>query len=705
MSFRVSRRRRLASAGAALAATLAPLPVLAEEGAAQRLDEVSVTATRSERATKDVPQSITVIGADRIDQEKMFNLKDALQGTPGVLVDSKNGGTDVRLTIRGAGLKAQYGVREIMVLRDGVPVTDPDSFTRFDFIDTQDIERIEVVKGPGSPFAAGSAGGTVQILSKSVFADDANRVRVGLGNQGAENYHARVGGMIDDNQAVALTASRRVMNNQWRHWNNFETNQVGFKHGIMDSGGGTVESELSFSNSFTQLPGSMNQMQFNEYRQTGRQNDNSDAWDNSGRDSWTVFANSRYERRYGDLTIRPRAYFNHWEHYHPVSGAINVSRGNYIFGTDLEGALDHKLAAMPSTLAAGLTLRNDMSLDARKYRFRDVVTRGGRIVATRSDIQGDLMETSDTTNTMAGVFFQETIAPTPKLSVDVGARVDRSFFDIETNEISRYNYSTGRYEAGSGRSQVDPSFTLFSPKVGLSYKLTPELTAYSSVARGDQVPSSSEITSNPGLKPAKSTNYEVGLKMRSHDWSFDAAAYYNPVRDDIVQVVTNGQTVYQNSGMTERKGAELNLSHSPAEGLTVGGGYAYSDYVFDRFYEVSGGATRDRSGNRVPLVPMNQYSLFAEYKHAETGLRGRVLTQTWESYQMDNANTEQYGGFWFVTNVVLGWDITPQHALSLNIDNIFNQHYAVEAKKDASGNKTYVGAAPQSFLLSYTAKF
>mgnify|MGYP000865101137 CR=1 FL=1 len=703
MQVRRMRRRRVASAGAAVAAALAVSPAIAED--VQKLDEVSVTATRSERATKDVPQSITVVGSERIESEKMFNLKDALQGTPGVMIDSKNGGSDVRLTIRGAGIKAAYGVREIMVLRDGVPVTDPDSFTRFDFIDTQDIERIEVVKGPGSPFAAGSAGGTIQILSKSVFADNANRARIGFGNQGAENYHVRYGGMIDDDQAVALTASRRVLDNNWRRWNNFETNQIGLKHGLMDSSGGTLESEVSFANSFTQLPGSMTATQFNEYRKTGRQDGNSDAWDNSGRDSWTVFANSKYEKQYGDLSIRPRVYFNHWEHYHPVTGVINVSEGNYIFGTDLEGGLDHKVAALPSALVGGVSLRSDLSLDARKYRYRDYTKRFNRITATLSDIQGELLETSDTKNFMAGVFLQETVNPTDRLSVDVGARLDRSFFYIDTNEMYKYDYSLARYTVGEGQSRATPTYTLFSPKLGLSYKLTPQLTGYGSIARGEQVPSSSEITSNPGLKPAKSMNYEVGLKLRSSDWAFDAAAYYNPVRDDIVQVYTDGESVYQNSGVTEKKGFELALSHALTKELTLGGSYSYSDYVYDRFHEVVGTTTKDRSGNRVPLVPMNQYSIFAEYKHAETGLKARVQSNTWESYQMDAANSAEYGGFWFVTNVMLGWDITPNHSLSLNVDNVFNEHYAVEAKKDTRGTATYTGAAPRTFLATYTAKF
>ena len=127
------------------------------------VDTLTVTASRVERYTQDVPSAIDVMGQERIEAATMFNIKDAIRGTPGVLIDSKNGGYDVRLIIRGAGQKANYGVREIMVLRDGVPMTDPDSFSRFDYIDTQDIERIEITKGPGSLYSSGAAGGTIVI--------------------------------------------------------------------------------------------------------------------------------------------------------------------------------------------------------------------------------------------------------------------------------------------------------------------------------------------------------------------------------------------------------------------------------------------------------------------------------------------------------------------------------------------------------------
>ncbi len=239
----------------------------------QEYDVISVTASRVERRTQDVAGSIDVIDSERIENEKMFNIKDAIQGSPGVLINSKNSAYDSRLIIRGAGQKANYGVREIMVIRDGVPMTDPDSFSRFDFIDTQDIERIEITKGPGSLFGAGSAGGTIQIISKSVFDTDSNRVKLGVGQFGQGNLHGRLAGDINESNAFSLTASYRKSDNDWRDWNEFESKQLAFKHGYLLDNGATLESELSYHEADLQIPGSMDESEFERYLDTGEQKD------------------------------------------------------------------------------------------------------------------------------------------------------------------------------------------------------------------------------------------------------------------------------------------------------------------------------------------------------------------------------------------------------------------------------------------------
>ena len=171
------------------------------------LEAVSVTATKIATPTKDVSQSIAVVDEQTIEDKNVLNIQDALQGIPGVIAESSSNTPSPRLIIRGAGLKARYGVREIMVMKDGVPLTDPDSFTRFDFIDMQDVESIEVQKGPGSINAANTTGGVIQLITKSVFEEDANRIKIGAGDDGQRNVNLKVRGQLGERDFASLTFS------------------------------------------------------------------------------------------------------------------------------------------------------------------------------------------------------------------------------------------------------------------------------------------------------------------------------------------------------------------------------------------------------------------------------------------------------------------------------------------------------------------
>ena len=194
---------------------------------AEELPEVSVTATRTERETKDVPASIAVVGKERIGQRPMFNLQDALSGTPGVNISSRNQGYDTRLIIRGAGLKAPYGIREIMVLLNGVQITDPDSLTRLDFVDTSLIERIEVVKGPNSTlWGVNSAGGVINVITRSPFERKGGFIKLGFGDFSSQNHNLYYSTPLGKGFYLGFNASRRQTENSWRPWNKFWTNQI-----------------------------------------------------------------------------------------------------------------------------------------------------------------------------------------------------------------------------------------------------------------------------------------------------------------------------------------------------------------------------------------------------------------------------------------------------------------------------------------------
>jgi len=336
------------------------------------LDTLSVTATKIATGTKDVSQSIAVIDEKTIEDKNILNISEAIENIPGVQAESSSNSPSPRLIIRGAGLKARYGVREIMVMKDGVPMTDPDSFTRFDYIDMQDVKSVEVQKGPGSINASNATGGVIQLVTKSVFDEDKNRIKIGVGDDGQKNINLKVRDAINDNNFISATFSKREIDNSWRDNNQFDSTQLSIKHGYLFRDDATLESEIAYTESNSNLPTSMTQDEFDTFKKTGEQHNTSKLWQHSARDSKILSFNTKYEKEVGNITYKPRFYMNSWEHFHPVTGMINDSDDNKVFGTDLEVNYKHNLFTNDAVLVGGLTWKIDRTKDAKKYQYADI---------------------------------------------------------------------------------------------------------------------------------------------------------------------------------------------------------------------------------------------------------------------------------------------------------------------------------------------
>ncbi|WEJ62677.1 TonB-dependent receptor [Thiomicrorhabdus lithotrophica] len=677
------------------------------------LDNISITATKIERASKEVPQSVAVIDEQQIERENAMNINDVIDNIPGVQAISKNNGYDSRLIIRGAGLKAPYGVREIMVIRDGVPMTDPDSFTRFDLIDIDDMEGVEIYKGPGSIFASNASGGVVFIKSKSVFDEQQDRVKVGVGSFGSRSMNAKKSITLSENDSLAINFSRRQSDNDWRDWNDFDTTQFSLKHGHMFDDDSVLETEIAYTESNLQLPQSLNASEFEAYKDTGETTNTSSAWRKNGRYSNMLFVNSRYETTMGEYTFKPQVYFTKWGHFHPVTGMINDAQDNQVFGTDLAWNKKHELFGNSAEFLFGLTARTDIRNDGKKYEYADYSTGfGGRISEVLTDDKGTLAQVEDSQNTILGAYIQDSFSPIEKLMVDIGLRYDRVDMSIDGNEYRAYNWSTGVYEDGTGAYSYDETYHLFSPKIGLTYALNDELNIYGLVASSNQAPTESEMQAtrtnapiNKELDASTSTNFEIGLKHRSKKWSTDLAVYLTKLNNEIVKVDNGDDDYYENAGETDKKGIELTTAFhiNPNWSLGFSGSkteYRYVDYL---------SGSDDYSGNSLRFSPDYQYSIFADWKNGP--YKARIETTGVGEYYMDDANTEKYSGYSGVSHLTMGY-ANKGHNINLSIHNLTDERYASEVSKTIRyqgptkiEDYYYTPGSPRNIMLSYQYKY
>jgi outer membrane receptor for ferrienterochelin and colicins len=143
--------------------------VFAEEGDADySMDEMVVTGTKSEQRITETPVRTEVITAEDIKLKGAVNLYEALEGTPGIRVEQQCSACNFS-QIRMMGLEANH----VQVLIDGQPIyTGLFSVYGLQQVPTENIERIEIVKGAGSAlYGSGAIAGTINVITKKPTKD------------------------------------------------------------------------------------------------------------------------------------------------------------------------------------------------------------------------------------------------------------------------------------------------------------------------------------------------------------------------------------------------------------------------------------------------------------------------------------------------------------------------------------------------------
>ncbi|NIW25380.1 MAG: TonB-dependent receptor plug domain-containing protein, partial [Gammaproteobacteria bacterium] len=114
------------------------------------------------------PAAISVVGIDDIQLgRQQLNLDESLSRVPGVYMQSNyNFSRDLRLSIRGFGARAAFGIRGVKIIVDGIPETVADGQGQVDTIDFGTARQIEVIRGPSSSLYGNASGGVVSVISE-----------------------------------------------------------------------------------------------------------------------------------------------------------------------------------------------------------------------------------------------------------------------------------------------------------------------------------------------------------------------------------------------------------------------------------------------------------------------------------------------------------------------------------------------------------
>ena len=154
------------------------------------LDEVAIKATKLETPRSLLPFSVSVINLQRVQaMHQQLSLQEYLGAVPGLFsLNATNYAQDLRISIRGFGARAAFGIRGIKLIVDGIPETTPDGQGQLDNLPLGLIKNIEVLRGPSASLYGNASGGVLYINTLDSLQGESVRFRSTLGAYGLQSY-------------------------------------------------------------------------------------------------------------------------------------------------------------------------------------------------------------------------------------------------------------------------------------------------------------------------------------------------------------------------------------------------------------------------------------------------------------------------------------------------------------------------------------
>ncbi|MGH8745186.1 MAG: TonB-dependent receptor plug domain-containing protein, partial [Burkholderiales bacterium] len=170
-----------------------PATALAQQAAGE--DAVTVTATRTERPSLEVPASIDrLYGEDISFGRPEVNLSESLGLVPGIVAQNRqNYAQDLQISSRGFGARSTFGIRGLTLLVDGIPASMPDGQGQVSNIDLGSTDRIEVLRGPFSVLYGNASGGVINVFTRDGSSEQGVDGRVEAGAFGMQRESIEAG--------------------------------------------------------------------------------------------------------------------------------------------------------------------------------------------------------------------------------------------------------------------------------------------------------------------------------------------------------------------------------------------------------------------------------------------------------------------------------------------------------------------------------
>ena len=661
----------------------------------QYLDEVVVTATRTENKVMETPSNIGVIKAEDLEKMDAKTVAEAIKKLPGVYYTNASG-LQPKLSLRGTHIGMSGGA---LVLLNGIPVNmGKFGYTDFESLPVKNIERVEVVKGPMSALYGGdSARGVINIITKQGNNPFEGSIDIIGGTDNDQRYSTLVYG-TNNSFDYNLNVKKRIQDG-FRDDTSIDNTYLNGEIGYFLSDTTRLSFALNLTDSERDLAKKLTEKQRKENRRQ--------APDYSTTETTDIISGLTLVTTEDNYDLHSTVYYkNRDKVYENYKRATRIpyqeTLDEDILGTRFLFSLKQPVAGRKNTFSTGF----DYDYDTNDLQTIKGAARKPSTPYTRPDPK----KSGDFTRQEFGLFIQDEFKIVENLVLTAGLRWD--YFSFENN--ADYDFSRG----GKKTYDKNPDFDEWNPRFSIIYLPLKNLSIYTGYSRAYRAPNiydyyasgTPSATYAYTLKPETFTQYELGSRFGySLGFNLDATLFHITI-DDMLDTAYADDGTYmgkQNISEATLKGLELSLSGSPLDWFVYSIAYTYTDarYSDTLLYKISPGKTVNVDGNRLTKVPYHKlnidldFRLFHEKKYT---LLWHVNLLAQDEYEMDKANSEQYDGFALVnTKLRLVHD---RFEIFFSVDNVFDKDYDGYAYR-SGGKNYYFPAAGTTMAAGFTYKF
>ncbi len=566
------------------------------------LDSLTATVTRGTMPLERMPAATARIVRSILQGAQLtVGLDESLDRVPGVFVNNRyNFSLGARISIRGFGARAAFGVRGIRVIADGIPLTMPDGQSNLNNLDLGAAERVEILRGPSSALYGNAAGGVIAVTTESPpLAPFGVEARVMGGDAGREGEFGRVSKLQakaggTGGRANWFVSLSHMSTDGFRDFSRAEQTLLNATARLALDAASSLAFVVNAVNApVAESPGAL---PLDSARLRPRI-----AWPNnvrtgSGEATHQAQAGLAYSRIIG----AGRFDLAGWGLARDVDNALPFA---FIFLERRGGGMRASWSGLPAGSGSDFSLTAGLDAEFARDDRREFNNVSGEAGPT---VQRDQAE-----RVLAlGPFVQASMRLSPSVEVTLGTRYDAVRFETE----DRFS-GDGRDDSGKR------TLSAFSRMLGVTWSAASDVRLYANYATAFQTPTTTELINAPPpagqpccpggfnavLDPQHARSAEIGARGRLGRVNLDVALYHMNVENTVVPFQVEGEEgreFFRNAGETRHRGLELAAS-SPIGQHAIEVAYTLNDFVFVD----DGSLGTDFEENRLPGVP--RHNIFA----------------------------------------------------------------------------------------------